>query len=187
MARIGRNQPCPCGSGRKAKRCCGVPRGPAPDDLARIFLDKQADYWLPVVADLPREEVADVFEEVSCLPHTDLTLHLPLPRLLPPALDGLREALAGVDEDRVEEFLPQALALVDTPVVRERLARAVLALHDDGHRVGCEVTALALYDLAHSEPSVLLTCALLWTLMVRAGVARTPSGLLVGDPVPAMA
>ena len=22
MARIGRNQPCPCGSGRKYKRCC---------------------------------------------------------------------------------------------------------------------------------------------------------------------
>ena len=29
MAKIGRNQPCPCGSGRKYKRCCGQ-RGVAP-------------------------------------------------------------------------------------------------------------------------------------------------------------
>lgn len=34
----GRNEPCPCGSGRKVKRCCGVRRGPSEDQLARAYV-----------------------------------------------------------------------------------------------------------------------------------------------------
>jgi len=30
MAKIGRNQPCPCGSGKKHKRCCGAVAAPSP-------------------------------------------------------------------------------------------------------------------------------------------------------------
>ncbi|MEN9343578.1 MAG: motif [Chlamydiota bacterium] len=25
---VGRNDPCPCGSGKKLKKCCGLPKGP---------------------------------------------------------------------------------------------------------------------------------------------------------------
>jgi len=35
MARIGRNSPCPCGSGRKYKRCCGSPAVQRPGPAAR--------------------------------------------------------------------------------------------------------------------------------------------------------
>jgi len=43
MAGPGRNDPCPCGSGRKVKRCCGEHPGPGEDDLARpISLTKHA-------------------------------------------------------------------------------------------------------------------------------------------------
>ena len=38
----GRNDPCPCGSGRKVKRCCGEHRGPGENDLARAYLAHQA-------------------------------------------------------------------------------------------------------------------------------------------------
>ena len=38
MAKIGRNGRCGCGSGVKAKRCCGVTRGPSKDSLAVAFL-----------------------------------------------------------------------------------------------------------------------------------------------------
>jgi SEC-C motif len=34
----GRNQPCPCGSGRKTSRCCGEQRGPSEDQLVRARL-----------------------------------------------------------------------------------------------------------------------------------------------------
>ena len=32
----GRNQPCPCGSGRKTKHCCGQHRGPSEEQLAGV-------------------------------------------------------------------------------------------------------------------------------------------------------
>src|SRR5947209_8642841 len=38
MADGRRNAPCSCGSGRKAKRCCGIRRGPSESDLARAGL-----------------------------------------------------------------------------------------------------------------------------------------------------
>src|SRR6266536_1619357 len=42
MAGLGRNERCPCGSGRKVKRCCGVRRGPSEDELAKAFLAVEA-------------------------------------------------------------------------------------------------------------------------------------------------
>ena len=42
MAGVGRNERCPCGSGRKVKRCCGVQRGPSEDELAKAFLAVEA-------------------------------------------------------------------------------------------------------------------------------------------------
>jgi hypothetical protein len=38
MRKVGRNDPCACGCGRKVKRCCGVQRGPDEDSTARAFL-----------------------------------------------------------------------------------------------------------------------------------------------------
>jgi len=38
MGKVGRNESCPCGSGRKTKRCCGVERGPGEESLAPGFL-----------------------------------------------------------------------------------------------------------------------------------------------------
>src|SRR3954469_9859717 len=40
MGKVGRNDPCPCGSGRKVKQCCGVQRGPSEQDAARAFLSE---------------------------------------------------------------------------------------------------------------------------------------------------
>jgi hypothetical protein len=45
----GRNEPCPCGSNRKVKRCCGQQRGPSEEQLARAH-----------VALLAREATADL-------------------------------------------------------------------------------------------------------------------------------
>jgi hypothetical protein len=46
MTKIGRNVPCPCGSGKKYKRCCGSiasvgapPLSPPPDEIARMQLE----------------------------------------------------------------------------------------------------------------------------------------------------
>jgi hypothetical protein len=41
MSNIGRNAPCPCGSGKKYKHCCGKPSSsdqPNPEALAKVHL-----------------------------------------------------------------------------------------------------------------------------------------------------
>lgn len=179
MAKVGRNQPCPCGSGVKAKRCCGVRRGPDPDELARIYLDAQADHWAWVLADHTEAELAELAVELRHLPARDLSLYLPLPRLLPPALERLGRAVAADDRDAVAAAIPDALEIVDTPTNREHLARAVLAVHDDGHRISCELTAAAILDLADEDGSVLLYAGLYRALMIATGEGTTPSGLVV--------
>ena len=39
-ARIGRNDPCPCGSGRKYKKCCTGKKDVSAEDLATHYLRK---------------------------------------------------------------------------------------------------------------------------------------------------
>ncbi|MBW3578992.1 MAG: SEC-C domain-containing protein [Actinobacteria bacterium] len=179
VAKIGRNQPCPCGSGAKAKRCCGVPRGPSPDQLATAFLNAACRQWAPVLAGYTVEELGELFQEVAALPATDLSLHARLPRLLPAGLQRLRTAIAEDDADAVTAAMPDALAIIDTPLERQRLARAVLALHDDGHRIDCDTAAAAIIDLAADDHSLLLLRAMIEALSVDTGTARTPAGLLV--------
>ncbi|MFC1515726.1 type I methionyl aminopeptidase [Thermodesulfobacteriota bacterium] len=38
--KTGRNQPCPCGSGRKYKKCCAVETGERPGDLKTLYAEK---------------------------------------------------------------------------------------------------------------------------------------------------
>ena len=177
MSDSGRNDPCPCGSGRKAKRCCGVSRGPGPEALARAFLADEARRALPALAGLSERELRALFDELIELPSLDPSLVLPLPGLLTPELSRFLEAVADDDEDGLDDALPDALARVDTVEARAGLARALLVLRDTG-RVAPSVAALALVDLEGGEDA-LLTASLLQAAAIAAGVERTPGGLLV--------
>ena len=177
MAERGRNEPCPCGSGRKAKRCCGVSRGPGPEALARAFLADEARRAFPELAGLSKGELRALLDELIELPSLDLSLVLPLPGLVTPAFSRLLDAVADDDDDELDDALPDALARVDTVEARAGLGRALLALRDRG-RVGPRVAALALVDL-EGGGEALLTASLLQATAIAAGVERTPGGLLV--------
>jgi hypothetical protein len=179
MAGTGRNQPCACGSGRKTKRCCGTTAGPSPDQLARAWLNQQARRWAPLLADYSEADLDELFDQVTHLPAHDLSLHVPLPRLLPPVLERLRHAAADEDSDAMLGAAAAALPDIDTPALRARLALAVLALHDNDHRIDCDVTAYAIIDLADNDRSVLLVAALVHAFAVTSGAARTPAGLVL--------
>lgn len=139
----------------------------------------QAREWAPLLTDYTDTDLEALSEDVRRLPRLDLMLRVPLPRLLSPALERLRRVIAHDANDAVAGALASAVAEVDTPACRAHLGRAVLALHDDGHRIDCEVAAYAVLDLAHNDPPVLLAAALVETVAVNAGTARTPAGLLV--------
>lgn len=179
MAVIGRNQPCPCGSGVKAKRCCGVRRGPSEADLAKAFLVEHRRASSPVLPDAINDvdDLIELYKAVAALPSLDLSCQLRLPRLLTPELERLRSAIADLNADDFWQALPAALAQVDTPMVRADLATAVLALRQSG-RISDEVAAAALLDL-DSEADALVREALVASLAVHCGTAPTPSGLLL--------
>ena len=88
MAQQGRNERCPCGSGRKVKHCCGIRRGPSEVELAKAFLHQQARAAALVLEARSNAEVAALLDAATRLTKQDVAMQLPLPGLLSPALDG---------------------------------------------------------------------------------------------------
>jgi hypothetical protein len=177
MAQQGRNERCRCGSGRKVKRCCGVRRGPSEAELAKAFLHQQARAAALVLDTGSDLEVVALLEAATRLPTQEVSMQLPLPRLLSSALERLRVAVAEDEPEQVAAVLPAALAEVDTPIARAGLVRAVQALRDAG-LVSDEVAAAVAVEQA-SRSTTLLRASLLAAVAVSVGAATTPAGLLV--------
>lgn len=178
MGAAGRNEQCECGSGRKAKRCCGVQRGPSEADVARAFLAGQVRPAARVLCRCSDDELEALEAEMLELPTIDSSLQLSLPRLLTPEVDRLLVAIEEDDLDAIDDALPAVLARVDTPVARAELARAVLALRDRG-RIDPKVAAVALIELSAPKLQRLVSSAVVETAGVVLGEVATPSGLLV--------
>jgi|SRR5512144_1386389 hypothetical protein len=175
VAKVGRNEPCGCGSGRKAKRCCGVQGGPSEVSLARAFLahaSQQAAWRLRNVDDA---EFGELFGGLWELPAAHLSLQVELPKLFSPELDRLCEVVAGDDPD--PELLDVVVHAFDGPIERARLARAVMAQAERG-AIDARLAAAALVDLG-SASRRMLRASLLEAVAVRVGVARTPAGILL--------
>jgi len=178
MGAGGRNEQCKCGSGRKAKRCCGVQRGPCEADLARAFLASQVAPAARVLRRCSEEELDDLQAELIELPTIDTSLQLALPRSLTPDVERLLVAIEEGDLDDIDEALPAVLAWVDTPLARAELARAVLALRDRG-RLDPKVAAAALIELSAPKLQRLVSSAVVQAAGVVLGQVATPSGLLI--------
>jgi len=123
------------------------------------------------------DEVVALLDAAVGLPKQDVSMQLPLPGLLSPALERLRAAVADDDPDQVAAAVPAVLAEVDTPIVRAGLVRAVQGLRDAG-RVSDQVAAAVAVEQA-SRSTELLTASLLAAVAVGVGAATTPAGLLV--------
>lgn len=177
MAKVGRNERCGCGSGRKVKRCCDVWRGPSEAHLAKAALALHERQAVRLLVGWSRAEFDAAWEEALELPDRDLSLLAPLPGLWGPALERLRAALQRDDLDAIDDALPAVLAEFDTPVLRLRLAEAALALADRG-RIDHELAAVAVVMLA-SESTALVSSSVVQAVAVAVGSVATPSGLLV--------
>jgi hypothetical protein len=177
MSAIGRNERCPCGSGKKAKRCCGARRGPSESELAKAFLATQSRVAGRRVARRALDEVHESFDAMLDLPRRHLCLQVALPRLLPPEIEALRY-IDEDDDDRSDELVDRALVRVDTPVQRAALARAVLDLADAG-TVDRDIADVTIVDLDSRRSSAFMRMSLLHAVSVSVGASRTPSGLLV--------
>ena len=177
MSRVGRNQPCPCGSGRKTKRCCAQKRGPSEPDLATARLAHHATHAARTLAHLSERRLLELFHELPDLPERDLTLLVELPDLVSPELARLYQAIRDDDIDHADELLPAVLARIDTPQARARLSDAVADLNAAG-RIDPPLAAAAHIDL-DSRPGLLIRASLIQAAALAAGATRTPGGLLL--------
>jgi hypothetical protein len=178
MARPGRNAPCPCGSGRKVKRCCQERKGPDEVQLARVFLRTQGEAARRALVDgHDEEELAEHFQALAELPAKHDELVIRLPSLMLPALQSLRRALRDDDEEAGRAVLPDAVATVDSPLERARLANVVIALRTADRLHPC-VAAAALADLS-LEDSLLVSVSLLRALRIETGRCARASSLVL--------
>jgi hypothetical protein len=177
MSRVGRNQPCPCGSGRKTKRCCGIERGPSEPDLAKARLAHHATRAARTLAHLSEPRLLDLFHELLDLPERDLTLLVELPELVSPELARLYRAIAADDIDHADQLLPAVLERIDTPQARARLADAI-ADNQAAGRIDPQLAAAAHIDL-DSGSGLLIRASLIQAAALAAGATRTPGGLLL--------
>lgn len=177
MKSSGRNELCHCGSGKKAKRCCGTRRGPSPAEMARAFLADERRKAALVLLDADRDDFDQLFEEIVDLPTLDVSLQVELPRLLTPEMERLRVALDEDDEEGFDEAVHTVVEQLDVPERRATLARAVLNLRDLG-RIDRREAAVAIIDL-WTPHSALFQASVIQAIAVSVGAAETPSGLLV--------
>jgi hypothetical protein len=171
----GRNDPCPGGSGRKVKRCCGQHRGPGEDDLARAYLAHHARHAARRLRHLDDDELHELFDELIELPDLDLALTITLPQLLTPDLQHLFDAINADDVDAGAELTPRILDQLDTPIERARLARTIIDLRD-ANRLDSLLAAAAIIDL-DSRSRDLLRASLVHAAFIHTGRLRTPGGL----------
>ena len=173
----GRNQPCPCGSGRKTKRCCGQTRGPSEDQLARAHVAQLARQAIPDLVGLSERALDHLWEGLMDLPSVDYSLLVRLPKLIGPELRRLRESIARDDPDWGWDALTAVCKQIDTPEQRARLADAIVRLRDR-QRINRRQAAYALLDL-DSRSTRFIAASLLEAVAVSVGASRTPSGLYV--------
>ena len=174
MAKVKRNGPCPCGSGHKAKRCCYGNEQLFDNELV------PKELCADVISDLAgtsKLEIRSLFDQLVYLPELDLSLQVPLPLIRTPHLDRAIRALQDDEDDVFDQELTHVVPLVDNAEHRSTLARAVVALRDQG-RVPSKLAALAVLELDR-ETSTFFISSVAESIAVLAGDQRTPSGLLV--------
>jgi SEC-C motif len=176
MAKVKRNEPCPCGSGNKAKRCCHAV-GKVPDVTLKGMFSSLCPEAAFALAGVRPEEFKALHCEMIYLPELDVSLQLRLPGLLTPEIERAYVALQDHDGEGFDDALAQVVPLLDNFESRLELARAVLTLKDSG-RIDPKLAAVAIFDL-NCESSALVTSSVAESIAVIAGDRRTPSGLLV--------
>jgi hypothetical protein len=172
-----RNDPCPCGSGRKVKRCCGQQRGPTEEQLARAHLAALAREAIDDLAGLSDHALDILWEKLFDLPTIDLSLHVTLPQLISPELQRLRSAVADDDPDRGWDELRAVTNQIDTPQQRATLADAIITLRSQ-RKIRRTQAAYAIYHL-NTPSQHLLAASLTHTIAVAVGASRTPGGLQI--------
>lgn len=178
MTKVGRNEPCPCGSAKKSKRCCFSPEQlGANARLQRTFEGLRRDVAVDL-ADVGRPEFDDLLRRATSLPELNASLQVRLPTLFTWSIERAQAALEDDDDEAFDDELLEIAETLDTNEQRIELARAVIALRDAG-KVPPKVAAAAVFKLSGGAGSDFLLSSIAQSIAVWTGDARTPAGLTV--------
>ena len=158
MSRLLRTRPCPCGSGRAARDCCGRFRRLPEAEVARAYLHRQARTAREVLAPFSPGGLAGLRSELVGLPSAHPVMEQAWRGPTTLAVERLIAAAQKRAGD-AEAFVHAMLARLDTPLMRVALARATIALRQEG-AIDEHLAAAALVDLDQAG-SVLLEAAVL--------------------------
>jgi hypothetical protein len=178
MAKVGRNEPCPCGSAKKSNRCCFSPEQVAANARLQRTLEGLCRDVAVDLADVGRSEFYDLLNKATCLPELDLSLQIRLPTLFTPSIERAQAALDDDDDEAFDDELWEIGEMLDTNERRIELAQAVIALRDAG-KVAPKLAAAAVFELSDGAGSAFLLSSIAQSIAVWAGDARTPTGLVV--------
>lgn len=189
MGNVGRNEPCPCGSGHKAKRCCGVERGPGEESVARAFLSQISRDAVVALDGVSEPEVDALLEDLRDLPAVHPSMRVELPRAISPTLERLTDTYAVGDVNGAWGPLDAIMEEIDTPIERARLIRVVLSLREEGQLSEHSAAAAALELGTRGSRELLRECmteaiaAWVSDAYVRRGVvAGSGASAREGDP-----
>jgi hypothetical protein len=178
MTKVGRNEPCPCGSAKKSKRCCFSPEQLAANArLKRAFEGLCRDVAVDL-SDVGRAEFDDLLRRATCLPELNLSLHVRLPTPFTWSIERAQAALDDDDDEAFDDELWEIAETLDTDEQRIELARAVIALRDAGN-VPPKLAAAAVFELSDGAGSDFLLSSIAQSIAAWTGDARTPAGLIV--------
>jgi SEC-C motif len=158
MGNVGRNEPCPCGSGRKAKRCCGIDRGPGEESVARAFLSQISRDAAVALDGVSEPAVEALLEDLRDLPAAHPSMRVELPDGVAPALERLTDTYAVGDANGAWGPLDAIMEEVDTPIERARLVRVVLSLREEGQLSERAAAAAALELATRGSRELLREC-----------------------------
>jgi hypothetical protein len=156
----GRNQLCPCGCGRKVKRCCEQRRGPSEDQLAVAHLAALAREAIEDLACLSDETLDLLWASLLDLPPIDPRLWVKLPGEDNPNFQRIQRSIARGELEPDWHALTAMADEINSPRQRAALAGAVVQLRDEG-RLHWEEAAYAIFDLHANSPSRFVTASVI--------------------------
>jgi SEC-C motif len=169
----GRNQLCPCGSGRKVKRCCGQRRGPSDDQLAVAHLAALAREAVEDLALLSDEALDRLWEDLFDLPAIDPRLWVELPRDDDPHMRRIQRSIGQGELEPDWHALTAIADEIASPRQRATLADAIVQLRDE-RRLHWDEAAYAIFDLHANSPSRFVTASVVAAV---AAAMTVPAGL----------
>jgi hypothetical protein len=157
MGWLVRPRPCPCGSGRVARDCCGRFRRLSEADVARAHVHRQARAARELLYPFSAGGMEGLRHELSSLPAAQDRVGSALQGRAATEVAKLVSAAARRDQPAGEALIGAVTARAGLQLARVALAKAVMALREDGE-IDEHLTAAAIVDL-DGPASVLLAAA----------------------------